>query len=253
VSSLRVLALAGMAAVLAPARARADSVPPVQPRQYTVRSRVSLTATVGVSLFDTLTRTGTLELRLGYEFSDWLGVDASVTGALSGHTALADRVAQHTLQQPPAGTVDDLSDLWQLRAMVLGGARLAPVYGKFNLGPDLPVRYQVSLGVAAGAAWLDRTSVVVCHQVASREEGTCADWLTESRVAPVLSLALGFRLFTGVHGAVVIELRDLVWKDDYLVGVDRATAEAGRPTGQPAASPGLSSTVLIALGYAFFF
>ncbi len=62
---------------------------------------------------------------------------------MSGHTALADRVGQHLLQQtPPEGSVDDLSDLWQLKAMVLAGVRLAPVYGKFNLGSDLPIRYQ---------------------------------------------------------------------------------------------------------------
>ena len=252
-SFFRVLALAGLAAVLAPARAHAVPEPPVEPRLYPVAGRFSLAATVGISVFDTLTRTGTLELRAGWDFTDWFGVDASVTGALSGHTALADRIGQHLLQTPPAGTVDDLSDLWQLKAMVLAGVRLAPVYGKFNLGPDLPIRYQAYLWLGGGVAWLDRTSVVVCHDVTSREEGTCGDWLTESRVAPAVSLALGFRLFTGIHGAVVLELRSVVWKDDYLLGVDRATAESGAPTGQRAPNPGFTNTMFVQLGYAFFF
>jgi len=253
VSTLQVLALAGLAAVLAPARGSASPEPPVEPRLYPVGGRFSLGATVGISVFDTLTRTGTLDLRAGWDFNDWLGVDAMVTGALSGHTALADRIGQHLLQTPPVGTVDDLSDLWQLKAMVLGGVRLSPLYGKFNLGSDLPIRYQGYLWLGAGAGWLDRTSVVVCRSVASREQGTCADWLTESRVAPVASGALGFRLFTGVHGAVLLELRFVVWKDSYLLGVDRAAAEAGTVTGQAAPSPGFTNTVLVDLGYAFFF
>jgi hypothetical protein len=95
--------------------------------------------------------------------------------------------------------------------------------------------------------------VVICRQVTSREEGTCGDWFTESRVAPVVSAALGFRLFTGVHGAVLLELRSLVWKDSYLFGVDRAAAESGNVTGQRAPSPGFTNTMLIQLGYAFIF
>jgi outer membrane beta-barrel protein len=253
VSTLRVLALAGLAAALAPARVHASPEPPVQPRLYSVGGRFSLAATVGLSVFDTLTHTATLDVRAGWDFNDWLGIDASVTGALTGHTALAERIGQHLLQTPPEGSVDDLSDLWQLKAMVLAGVRLAPVYGKFNLGSDLPIRYQAYLWLGGGAAWLDRTSVVVCREVTSREQGTCGDWLTESRVAPAFSGALGFRLFTGEHGAVVFELRSVVWKDDYLVGVDRTAAESGAPTGQRSSSPGFTNTVLVQLGYAFFF
>ena len=145
-STLRVLALAGLAAVLAPVRAHASPEPPVQPRLYSVGGRFSLTAMVGLSVFDTLTHTATLDLRAGWDFNNWLGLDLAVTGALSGHTALADRIGQHLLQTPPEGSVDDLSDLWQLKVMVLGGVRLAPIYGKFNLGsgpahplPGLPL------------------------------------------------------------------------------------------------------------------
>jgi outer membrane beta-barrel protein len=253
VSSFRVLALAGLAALLAPVRSHASPEPPVQPRLYPVGGRFSLAATLGISVFDTLTRTGTLDVRAGWDFNEWLGLDVTLTGALSGHTTLADRIGQHLLQTPAQGTVDDLSDLWQLKAMVLGGVRLAPIYGKFNLGPELPIRFQAYLWLGGGAAWLDRTSVVICRNVTSRDQGTCGDWFTESRVAPVVSGALGFRLFTGVHGAVVLELRNVVWKDDYLLGVDRAAAEAGNVTGQRAPSPGFTNTVLVDLGYAFFF
>jgi outer membrane beta-barrel protein len=208
---------------------------------------------VGISVFDTLTHSWTLDVRAGWDFNEWLGLDAMVTGAISGHTSLADRIGQHLLQTPPAGTVDDLSDLWTIKAMALGGVRLAPVYGKFNLGPDLPIRFQAYLWLGGGAAWLDRTSAVVCLDVTSREQGTCGEWLTDSRVAPVVSGALGFRLFTGTHGAVVLELRNLVWKDDYLLGVDRAAAEAGNVTGRRAPNPGFTNTVLVQLGYGFFF
>ena len=75
-SFIRVLALAGLAALLAPARALASPEPPVQPRLYPVGGRFSLSATVGISVFDTLTRTGTLEVRAGWDFSEWLGLDA---------------------------------------------------------------------------------------------------------------------------------------------------------------------------------
>jgi outer membrane beta-barrel protein len=253
VSFIRVLALAGLAALLGPARALASHEPPVQPRLYPVAGRFSLAATVGISVFDTLTRTDTLELRAGWDFSEWLGVDASVTGAFSGHTQLADRIGQHLLQTPAAGSVDDLSDLWELKAMVLAGVRLAPVYGKFNLGADLPIRFQAYLWLGGGAAWLHRTSVVICKNITSETQGTCGDWFFESRVAPVVSAALGFRLFTGVHGAVLIELRSLVWKDSYLLGVDRAAAAAGTVTGGRAPNPGFTNTMLIQLGYAFIF
>jgi hypothetical protein len=52
---------------------------------------------------------------------------------------------------------------------------------------------------------------------------------------------------------VLLELRSLVWKDDYLLGVDRAAAEAGNVTGQRAPSPGFTNTMLVQLGYAFIF
>ena len=69
----------------------------------------------------------------------------------------------------------------------------------------------------------------------------------------MVSLALGFRIFTGVHGAVLLELRNLVWKDDYLLGVDRASAQSGTVGGHRAPNPGFTNTVLIQLGYAFIF
>jgi outer membrane beta-barrel protein len=250
----RVILLAGLASCLLPTVTRAESPAPVEHRLYSPAGRFSLSASLGLSVFNGLTRTWTLTVGAGYDFKDWLGLDLRLGGALFSHTALADRIGQRLLQQPPSGdTVDDLSDLWTMRAFGLLGLRLAPIYGKFNLGPDFPVRFQLYLWLGGGAVWLHRQSVVVCHQVASRQDGTCADWLTEDRAAPAGAWALGLRLFTGRHGAVVLEVRDVIWKDRYLVGVDRAVAEAGQRTGQLASSPGFTGTVFFDAGYVVLF
>jgi hypothetical protein len=192
-------------------------------------------------------------VRAGWDFNEWLGLDASLTGALAGHTALADRVGQHLLQTPPVGTVDDLSDLWSSRPWCSPASVSRRCTASSTSARTCPFAIQAYLWLGGGAAWLDRTSVAICRNVTSREDGTCGDWFTESRVAPAVSIALGFRIFTGVHGAVLLELRSIVWKDDYLLGVDRGAAEAGNVGGRRAPSPGFTNTMLIQLGYAFIF
>ncbi len=135
----RVILLVGLASCLLPALTRAESPAPVEHRLYAPGGRFSLSASLGLSLFNGLTRTWTLTAGAGYDFNNWLGLDLRLGGALFSHTSLADRIGQRLLQQPPTGdTVDDLSDLWTMRAFSLLGVRLAPVYGKFNLGPDFP-------------------------------------------------------------------------------------------------------------------
>jgi outer membrane beta-barrel protein len=149
----------------------------------------------------------------------------------------------------------------------VAGVRWAPIYGKLSLVSDIPAHFQAYLWAGGGVASFKRESVIQCSRVVDRAMGVCDDrssledrgtakesfWLKESRVAPVVSAALGFRFFVKDKHGVRLEVRDWVFRDSYRVNLVRDDWEAGRETGESAPSPGLTHLVQFDLGYTFSF
>jgi outer membrane beta-barrel protein len=139
-----------------------------------------------------------------------------------------------------------------MRDNLTGAVRWAPIYGKISLLAELPVHFQAYLSLGGGAGSFVRQSLVYCRQVTSRTDGTCGDWLSESRVTGLVTGAAGMRFYVSNYGAIRFEVRDYAFPDQYLVNIDRQVAEAGGVTGEPGAA-GLTHLVLFDFGYSFVF
>jgi outer membrane beta-barrel protein len=223
----------------------------VRNRLYQVAGRFEISPAVGFSLADRLTNHINFTVGLGYHFSDAWALELRAGYALSGHTGLADQVAQHFLQKRTIQIVDDLSSLWEMKGSAILGIGWAPIYGKISLLAELPVHFQAYVWAGGGVGSFHRQSVVYCQQVSEVSgEFHCGSWLTQNKVRPVGSAAIGFRFFTWQRGALTLELRNYLFPDSYLTGIEN-TASGGQ-NGIPAKSPGLINLVLVNLGFAFF-
>lgn len=246
--------------MLLPASAWADEVLErvvVRNRLYDMAGRLELAPDVGFSLVDRLTSTVTVGGGAAINVADWLGFEVRAAYGITRHTGLADRISAKFLTRDPAQgiqRVDDLANLWEMKWNLMAGFRWSPIYGKLSLLSEVPVHFQAYAWLGGGMGGFHRESVVYCLAVASREDGTCSNWLTDDRVSPVGSGAVGLRFFTGQKGSIKIELRDFVYSDSYRVDIDRVAAESGdRTSGTPASSPGLTHVMVLDVGYAFIF
>jgi outer membrane beta-barrel protein len=229
----------------------------VRHRLYDMQGTLELQPFVGTQLFGRLTEHQMVGAAVAYNLFDSLALEVRAGYAFSRRSGLADQIEQQLIQRDPASgdltMVDDLSDLWELRAHAVAGIRWAPIYGKLALFAETPLHFQSYLWLGGGVGLLHRQSVVYCQEVTSRLLGTCGVELDETRGAPVVSAALGLRIFAGSAGSALLELRSFVFKDRYRVDVDRSVAETGGETGTLAPSPGLTQVLMIDLGFSFGF
>jgi outer membrane beta-barrel protein len=132
------------------------------------------------------------------------------------------------------------------------GARFQPIYGKLNLMAELPVHFQLYLWAGGGAGLFNRRSLLICP---SRSGSRCDGYFTETKVSPLVSLALGFRFFIAGQHAVRIEARTWSFLDSYYVNVDRNASSPANPTagGMPSRDAGITTISQIDLGYSFVF
>jgi outer membrane beta-barrel protein len=229
----------------------------VRNRLYNPQGRFEASLSVGLTFVTRLTDHYNFNLGLAYNFSDLLGAELRGGYALSRHTSLARQISEHLLQRNPASDVivtDDLSNLWEMKANAVLGARWSPLYGKISLLAEVPVHFQTYLWAGLGYGTFHRESVVVCFKLESRADGICGDWLTEDKNAVMGSAAIGFRFFTHNHGAIKAEVRNWMFPDSFRVEVNRRDAEAGiRTVGTPSSNPGPTNLVLFDLGYSYIF
>lgn len=226
--------------------------PVVRNRLYRLGGKLEFAPSLGLQVGSSLTYRDALSVAFAYHIEDWIALEARGSWGLTGHTQLADQVAARIRARNPSKgqlpIADDLSDLWELRGTLLLGASWAPFYGKVSLFSAAPIHLMAYLWAGGGVGALHRKSVVVCRMA----EGRC-DYAQSNRFAPVVSLAVGLRIFTGPTSALRIEIRDSGFEDRYRVDVDRVAAEAGKSTGQWARSPGITQTFMLGVGYAFVF
>ncbi|MEW6431926.1 MAG: outer membrane beta-barrel domain-containing protein [Myxococcota bacterium] len=235
----------------------------VRNRLYTVAGRWEIGGNVGISILSRLTDHYNLNLSGAYNFTDWLGIELRGGYAISMHTSLAKQIQDDFYTNTSISKANDLSDLWEMKANGIVGLRFQPIYGKINLMAELPVHFQLYGWAGGGAGLFGRESLVICPVKVNANE--CGEYFTESKVSPIVSLALGFRFFipgvtsagnvVGQKHGIKLEVRDWSFLDSYYVGVDRASSNAGNPTAGGALSPnaGITNLVMIDLGYSFIF
>ncbi len=225
----------------------------VRNRLYSVEKRWELGANVGFTMLTRLTDHYNLNLSGAYNVTDWFALELRGGYAISRHTSLAEQIQQDFFANTSISRASDAADLWEMTGNAVVGARFQPIYGKLNLLAELPVHFQLYLWAGGGAGLLKRESLVLCTVKVSNRE--CGEFLTENKVSPLVSLALGFRFFVAQHHSVKLEARSWSYLDSYFVDVDRANSTAGNPTagGRPAPNAGVTHMVQFDLGYAFIF
>ncbi len=262
--------LASLLPLLAlPASAQEQVLDPaaVRHRLYSPGGRLEVSFSAGLPVHSFLTAHYNLGGSFAYNVLDTVAVEARAGYALSRHTGLARSISESFLDREDKKVTDELEDLWQMNLHGVVGARWAPIYGKLSLLTEDTAHFQAYLWGGAGLASLWRESVIQCTRVVDRDLGICDDrtepldratatesyWLRETRVAPVVSAAVGLRFFLTGNQALRVELRDWIFRDQYRVNVLREDWEAGRSTGELAAEPGFTHLVQFDLGYTFFF
>lgn len=235
----------------------------VRNRLYTVAGRWEIGGNVGIAVLSRLTDHYNLNLSGAYNFTDWLGIELRAGYAISMHTSLAKQIQDDFYTNTSISKANDLSDLWEMKANGIVGLRFQPIYGKINLMAELPVHFQLYGWLGGGAGMFGRESLVICPVKTNASE--CGEYFTETKVSPIVSLALGFRFFipgvtstgnvVGQKHGIKLEVRDWSFLDSYYVGVDRSMSNAGNPTAGGMLSPnaGITNLVMIDIGYSFIF
>ncbi|WP_257446637.1 outer membrane beta-barrel domain-containing protein [Archangium lipolyticum] len=239
----------------------------VRHRLFSPEEHLEVSISVGLPVREYLTAHYNLNVGVAYNLFNTFGLEARAGYALSRHTGLARSISESFLNREDKKITDELEDMWQMNLHGVVGARWAPIYGKLSLLADETAHFQAYLWGGGGLASLRRQSVIQCTNVQNRELGICDNrtdpldastakenyWRTETRMAPVVSGAVGFRFFVASGHAIRFELRDWVYTDQYRVNVVREDWEAGRESGEPARDPGLTHLVQFDLGYTFIF
>ncbi len=252
VSALSLVMVAGNAWAQAADEAELVEKVAVRNRLFTVANRWEVGGNVGFTLLPQLTDHFNFNASVAYNLVEWLAVEARVGYAYSRQTALADQVKSAFLTQASRTRINDFSNMWQMGPNGVAGIRFQPVYGKLNLLAEVPVHFQLYLWAGGGVGLFERSSLLICTQ---RSGSTCNGYLAESKVSPLVSLALGFRFFIIGKHAVRLEVRTWSYLDSYFVEVDRAQVTANNPTagGRAAPSAGITTLSQIDLGYSFVF
>jgi outer membrane beta-barrel protein len=236
----------------------------VADRLYQVAGRFELGVRGGLDLLPELTEAYPVGLAAAYNVAEWWAVELRLGHAFAGNTSAAAAAAAR-LYGLDAPVVTELKDTWRLGPHVVAGVRLQPIYGKVNLAAELPVHFQLYGWVGGGAVLLDRTSPSLCLAPRSAGvdpqrcvQGGVVHWeayLTETRASPLVSLALGLRLFLAQHHLLSVEVRSWSYLDRSYQGVVRAAVSAANPAGGGTAAPevGLTHVGTLELGYAYVF
>jgi outer membrane beta-barrel protein len=236
----------------------------VKNRLYSVAGRWELGLYGGFTLLPRLTEHYNLNLGVAINVVDSLAIELRAGYAISRHTGLADQISADFFQSVVAGgpaasaPVTDMSDLWQMGGNAALGLRWQPIYGKISLFSEGALHFQFYVWLGGGVGLFTRESIIICNE---RSGGECSDWYDEFKAGPVVSLALGMRLFLPLFSGKVtlafrVEARTWSWLDSYLQGVNRVQALNGAtPEGGGTASPAAGVTTLsqIDIGPALIF
>lgn len=219
----------------------------VRNRLFSVEGRWEAGVSAGFSLLPRLTDHYNFNASVAYNVKDWLGIELRGGYALSMHSDVANQLQDEWVSSSTIPATD-ATDLWEMTGHGVVGVRFQPIYGKLNLMSELPVHFQLYLWAGGGAGYLKRESLVICQEKSGPT--TCGSFLKESRVSPLVSLALGFRFFLPFQGhSLKLEVRDWSFMDQYQTNIDRATGTGGLPSPEA----GITNLVQIDVGYAFIF
>jgi len=198
----------------------------VQRKLYSMSGRWEVGAAFGMALNTALVDQLGGILSLSYHPNEWLDVGAE---GLLNHASLSGLAlnARADLRPRAPGQVgDEMANDNQLRGGAFAVARVAPVYGKFNLASELRVHFQAFLLGGAGAAQVHRESVNLC---ADPGTGPCQSYQKSDAIEGVGVIGAGFRFYFNQRWSLRTEVRGYLFPSSYKRSNDLTNPSTGSP------------------------
>jgi len=196
----------------------------VQRKLYSMSGRWEVGAAFGVALNTALVDQIGGILSLSYHPNEWLDVGAE---GLLNHASLSGLAlnARSDLRPRAPGQVgDEMANDNQLRGGAFAVARVAPIYGKFNLASELRVHFQAFLLGGAGAAQVHRESVNLC---ADPGTGPCQRYQKSDSIEGVGVIGAGFRFYFNQRWSLRTEVRGYLFPSSYKRANDLTDPSTG--------------------------
>jgi len=196
----------------------------VQHKLYPTTGRWEAAASFGVALNTALVDQLGGTVSLAYHPNEWLDLAGEVLLNQTGLSTLAHNVRTDMRPRSEGQTGDEFRNDNQLRAGAFALARVAPIYGKFNLASELRVHFQAYLLAGAGAARIHRESVNLC---ADPGTGACQSYQKSDSVDPVGILGAGFRFYFNQRWSLRTEVRSHLFRSSYKTANDLTQPSTG--------------------------
>ncbi|HYY51304.1 MAG TPA: outer membrane beta-barrel domain-containing protein [Myxococcales bacterium] len=223
--------LAALCVVAAPAARAQESIygpdgapTVVQHKLYPMTGRWEAAASFGVALNTALVNQLGGTISLAYHPNEWLDVAGEALLNQTGLSTLAHNVRADMRPRSEGQTGDEFRNDNQLRAGAFAVARVAPIYGKFNLASELRVHFQAYALAGAGAARIHRESVNLC---ADPGTGVCQSYQQSNSVDPVGILGAGFRFYFNQRWSLRTEVRSHLFRSSYKTANDLTQPSTG--------------------------
>jgi outer membrane beta-barrel protein len=222
--------LAAVCVLAVPARAQdamygPDGAPTVvQHKLYPMTRRWEAGASFGIALNTALVDQLGATLSVAYHPNEWLDVAGEGLFNRTGLSTLAHNVRADMRPRSEGQTGDEFRNDNQLRAGAFAVARVAPIYGKFNLASELRVHFQAFLLGGGGVAQIHRESVNLC---ADPGTGVCQSYQQSDSVGPVGILGGGFRFYFNQRWSLRTEVRAHLFRSSYKTANDLTQPSTG--------------------------
>jgi outer membrane beta-barrel protein len=196
----------------------------VQRKLYPMTGRWEASVSFGVALNNALVDQLGGTVSLAWHPNEWLDAAGEILFNRTGLSTLARNVRADLRPRSEGQTGDEFRNDNQLRAGAFGIARLAPIYGKFNLASELRVHFQAFLLAGAGAASVHRESVNLC---ADPGTGACQSFQQSDSLNPVGILGGGFRFYVNQRWSMRAEVRTHLFRSSYKTANDLTQPSSG--------------------------
>jgi len=198
----------------------------VQHKLYSMTGRWEAGAAFGIALNTALVDQIGGMLSVTYHPNEWLDVGAEGLLSHASLSGLAQNARADLRPRAPGQVGDEMANDNQLRAGAFAVARVAPIYGKFNLASELRVHFQAFLLGGAGAAQVHRESVNLC---ADPGTGGCQNYQQSDSIAGVGLLGAGFRFYFNQRWSLRTEVRGYFFRSSYKRNNDLTEPSTGSP------------------------
>ena len=198
----------------------------VQHKLYSMTGRWEAGAAFGIALNTALVDQIGGILSVTYHPNEWLDVGAEGLLSHASLSGLAQNARADLRPRAPGQVGDEMANDNQLRAGAFAVARVAPIYGKFNLASELRVHFQAFLLGGAGAAQVHRESVNLC---ADPGTGGCQNYQQSDSIAGVGLLGAGFRFYFNQRWSLRTEVRGYFFRSSYKRNNDLTEPSTGSP------------------------